>query len=254
VTDGGTEIDLGDTFQEKLNIKSLQPFEGDIIYEGRWGQSIRFGSTVKDSKIVNPWSSTNNNGDPITILKNGQHEDGKDPWIPQVEDINKDKSSIYLTSTQTIPIEASSKSYKSYSLAPTSPDKYSGEQIIINSGRLLFNSTKDSILFSSKKTINLNSEESVNIDTKKFIVDSREVYLGGKDATESIILGDRFLDDFSKLLTQLVSLCGSLPSVGTPTPYIPNIDVAAKSIQLQTTAQFMLNKIESFKSKISKTL
>jgi hypothetical protein len=35
VTDGGSEIDLGDTFQEKLDIKNIQPYEGDIIHEGR---------------------------------------------------------------------------------------------------------------------------------------------------------------------------------------------------------------------------
>lgn len=254
VTDGGTEIDLGDTFREKLNIKSLQPFEGDIIYEGRWGQSIRFGSTVTNGPIANPWSNTGENGDPILILKNGQHEDGNDPWIPQIENINKDQSSIYLTSTQIIPIDVASKSYKSYSSAPISPNEFNKEQIILNSGRLLFNSKNDSILLSSFKTINLNAQESVNVDTKKFIVDASEIYLGGKDATESVILGDKFLNDFSRLLTQLISLCSSLPSVGTPTPYVPNIDVATKSIQLQTTAQSMLNKIESFKSKISKTL
>jgi hypothetical protein len=80
-----------------------------------------------------------NNGDPLTILRNSQYDDGKDAWIPQVEDINKEGSSVYMTSTQAIPIEVSSKSYSSYKTAPTSPDKFAGEQIILNSGRLLFN-------------------------------------------------------------------------------------------------------------------
>ena len=151
VTDGGTEIDLGKTFKEKINIKNIQPFEGDIINEGRWGQSFRFGSTVNNSAISNPWSRTGNNGDPLIILRTGQYSDGKDPWIPQVEDINKDISPIYATSTQNIPIQVSSKNYNSYNNAPTSPDKFAGEQIILNSGRLLFNTKTDSILFSSKK-------------------------------------------------------------------------------------------------------
>jgi hypothetical protein len=123
----------------------------------------------------------------------------------------------------------------------------------LSSGRLLFNSKNDSILLSSYKTINLNSKESVNIDTNNFIVNSPKVLLGDKNATESVILGDSFLNDFTQLLNQLISLCGSLPSVGTPTPYVPNIAVAATSTQLQVTAQSMLNKIESFKSKVSKT-
>ena len=35
----------GTYFREKSNIYPLFPYEGDIIYEGRWGNSIRFGST-----------------------------------------------------------------------------------------------------------------------------------------------------------------------------------------------------------------
>ena len=46
VQDSSTEIDLGNTFHEKLDIRNLLPFEGDTIYEGRWGQSLRFGSIV----------------------------------------------------------------------------------------------------------------------------------------------------------------------------------------------------------------
>ena len=52
------------------------------------------------------------------MLKNGQHEEDTKPWIPQVEDINTDASSIYLTSTQLIPISGSSLNYESY-FAPT---------------------------------------------------------------------------------------------------------------------------------------
>jgi hypothetical protein len=51
VTDGSTEINLGSTFQEKTNIYPLLSYEGDYIMEGRWGNSIRFGSTVKDPSI-----------------------------------------------------------------------------------------------------------------------------------------------------------------------------------------------------------
>ena len=59
VTDGGTEIDLGENFTEKLSIRNLQPFEGDLIYQGRWGQSFRFGSTI-NSTIPDPETYSNN--------------------------------------------------------------------------------------------------------------------------------------------------------------------------------------------------
>jgi hypothetical protein len=254
VTDGGTEIDLGKTFKEKINIKNIQPFEGDIINEGRWGQSFRFGSTVNNSAISNPWSRTGENGSPILILRNGQYSDGKDPWIPQVEDINKDISSIYATSTQNIPIEVSSKNYNSYKSTPTSPDKFAGEQIILNSGRLLFNTKTDSILFSSKKTINLNSVESVNIDSPTFVANSKNIFLGDKNATEPVILGNTFLNDLRQLLNQLITLSTALQSpIGTPGPSAPNLIIAGPAQAMVTNAQNMINRINNYKSKVSKT-
>ncbi len=110
-----TSPKFGNTFVEKSTIKPLLPFEGDIIYEGRWGQSIRMGSTVKDKNI---WSTSGNDGDPITIIRNGQQTfkttDGKKGWIPTTEDINKDESSIYFCSNQLIPINVASKNLRSF--------------------------------------------------------------------------------------------------------------------------------------------
>jgi hypothetical protein len=248
VTDGGSEIDLGDTFVEKLDIKNLQPFEGDIFYEGRWGQSLRFGSTVNNSPISNPWSRTGQNGDPLTILRNSQYDDGKDAWIPQVEDINKEGSSMYMTSTQAIPIEVSSKSYSSYKTAPTSPDKFAGEQIILNSGRLLFNTKSDSILMSSKNSINLNAVNDVNIDAPRTVIQSKTVKLGDRDAFESVILGDKFFTDLNLLLTQMISLGIALPSITPTNPAINTSATAMTQVAIQ-----MLNSLETYKSKTTKT-
>ena len=248
VTDGGSEIDLGDTFVEKLDIKNLQPFEGDIFYEGRWGQSLRFGSTVNNSPISNPWSRTGQNGDPLTILRNSQYDDGKDAWIPQVEDINKEGSSMYMTSTQAIPIEVSSKSYSSYKTAPTSPDKFAGEQIILNSGRLLFNTKSDSILMSSKNSINLNAINDVNIDAPRTVIQSKTVKLGDRDAFESVILGDKFFTDLNLLLTQMISLGIALPSITPTNPAINTSATAMTQVAIQ-----MLNSLETYKSKTTKT-
>lgn len=254
VTDGGTEIDLGEGFQERLSIRNIQPYPGDIIYQGRWGQSFRFGSTSQNAPIPNTWSKSGEDGDPITIIKNGQHEEETDPWIPQVEDINEDKSSIYLTTTQQIPIDVASKNYASYTSSPDATPLFDKEQIILNSGRLLFNSKSDSILMSSFDTINLNSVNSLNIDTPKTIVASKEIYLGDKNATEPVILGDKFLDDLSKLLSTLISLTGALATpIGTPIPFVPNAAIPAPATQTQVRAQTMLNKIQQYKSKVSKT-
>lgn len=254
VTDGSTEIELGKTFKEKLNIKTLQPFEGDIIDEGRWGQSLRYGSTIKNSLTPNPWSRVGSDGDPITILRNSQYNDNKEAWIPQVEDINQEGSSIYLTSTQALPIRVASKSYKSYNNPPTSPNQFAGEQIILNSGRLIFNSKNDSILLSSKKTINLNSIESINLDSPKTHIQSKEVKLGDKNATEPIILGNKFLTDLSSLLTQIIALSTALQSpIGTPVPFVPNAAIPVPAVNVASKASAMLQNVEQYKSKVSKT-
>lgn len=95
---------LGYTFNQK-HVRNLQPFEGDTILQPRFGQSVRFGSTVKDLKKSNTWSNSGENGDPITIIVNQQGKRSSYKFDSLVEDINRDGSSIYLTSTQQINIE-----------------------------------------------------------------------------------------------------------------------------------------------------
>jgi len=254
VTDGGTEINLGEDFNEKLEVRNLQPYSGDLIYQGRWGQTFRFGSTLQDANIPNPWSDAGEDGDPITIIKNGQHEEDTDPWVPQVEDINTDLSSIYLTSTQKIPIELASSNYKSYDSSPEAGPVFVGEQVIINSGRLLFNSKTDNILLSSIDTINLNSVNSVNVDSPKTIIASEEIFLGDKGAKEPVILGDKFLNDFQSLLTSMCSLCNALGTpIGAGPPNVLNAAITAPAIETGVKAQNMLNKVTGYKSKVSKT-
>ena len=249
-----SQIQLGLTFREKTNIRNLQPFEGDILLEGRWGNTMRLGSTVSNSNPPNMWSNSGVNGEPIIILKNGQTNSEGDPWIPQVEDINSDMSSIYLTSNQQIPIKGASIDYNSYTSPPENPDIFTGEQVLINSGRLYFNAKNDSILLSANTSINLNTQDTVNIDSKNsFIVDTREIYLGSKNATEPVILGDKFLADFQKLLTDMIALTTALGTVGTPIPFIPNIAVVQTATKVGYQAQTMLTSLSFYKSKTTKT-
>ena len=252
VKDGSTEIDLGDTFSERLDVRNLQPYEGDIIYEGRWGQSIRFGSTVSGSIVPNPWSNAGANGDPITLLRNGQHEEDKESWIPQVEDINKDASSIYLTSTQLIPISGSSTIYDSYFFPPTKLNEYSGEQIILNSGRLVLNSKSDSIMLSSFNTIGLNSVKSVNVDSPSTVIKSKSIALGDKNASEPMILGNKFLSDFEDLCNALSTMADVLaknPVGGPGNISIPIVPLTPAATKLSTLAANMLSRITEYKSK-----
>ena len=112
------ELNFGEVFIEKEGIKNLIHEEGDLIFEGRFGQSIRFSSTNQKKGIIqNSWSENGNNGDPITIIRNGQKsEKDSSPWTPIYEDINEDHSSIYLTSGQEIPLEVACKNLLSFNI------------------------------------------------------------------------------------------------------------------------------------------
>ena len=224
VTDQSTEIFLGGTFIERGNIHPLLPFEGDRILEGRWGNSIRLGSTVKNTP--NTWSSTGTNGDPITIIRNGQGNQTDEGWVPTIEDINNDEASIYLASTQKIPLEASSTSYNSYSNnPPTTPNQYSGKQVILNSGRLVLNTTEDHLLLSSKQSVNINAITSFNVDTPQSVIQSSKVLLGGVNAVEPVLKGDTTINLLNELVDQLTRLSQALQ-----TSTDPAVNLAAQAL------------------------
>jgi len=243
ITNQPSTINLGQTFIERSNIHPLLPFEGDIIYEGRWGNSVRIGSTVKDT--INNWSITGSNGDPILIIRNGQGTQTEEGWIPTIENINNDDSSIYLTSTQKIPLEASSISYNSYTTQPQSPFEYSGKQIFFNSGRLVLNSTNDHILLSSNKSVGLNAINSINIDTPLTVIQSNKILLGSKDATQSMIKGDLLIIELQSLLSQLTLLTTSLQAV-------PQTSAAA-TLMLSELPKISAN-LEKTKSQVNKLI
>jgi hypothetical protein len=102
---GNDDVDLGKYFEENEDVKNLLAFEGDIIHEGRFGNSIRFTSTIKNTQSNNQWSEAGKNGDPITIVRVSKPIREAPNKKLTMEDINIDDSSIYITSTQKIPIE-----------------------------------------------------------------------------------------------------------------------------------------------------
>jgi hypothetical protein len=116
-------LPLGYTFEENPEIKDLQPFEGDTIIQARFGQSIRFGSTVSVLSNENTWSKNSptlaklnetteiskktKNGDPITIITNRQGDRVvRNKFDSIVEDINKDGSSINIPDLINFPLKS----------------------------------------------------------------------------------------------------------------------------------------------------
>ena len=248
--------DYGSTFVEKSNIHPLVSYAGDIILEGRWGNSIRFGSTVKSDSIAygNDWSSSGEEGDPITIIRNGQPTDASNVgYLPIVENINKDQSSVYLTSNQTIPLNPSVKNNPALSSLPLQPiGIYNGSQIVLNSGRLVFNSKTDGIIISSAKSTSIQSQGPVGLFSSNgdIVLESTQggIKIGSNKASSPLIKGDVFLDDFKLLVEKLQTLSEKL----TGEPQLKISTLAAGSLK-QTTDQILLD-IETYKSNKAKTI
>lgn len=252
ITDESTEINLnspvaepgtnGGTFIEELNVHPLLPFTGDNIYEGRFGNSIRLGSTIKTKNILyqNNWSEFGKNGNPITILRNGQSPDSSDEgWLPVIENINKDLSSIYLTSNQKIPLSSDFRSYPSITgIQPETLGTYKNPQIILNSGRLVFNTNLDSILINSHVHIGISAVEDIGLFSRKGNVNIRgnNVKLGGVNATESLILGNTFMTQFGALLDALNYLAEAIieePNLAVSAPMADNLKLIIEGFKGQ---------------------
>jgi hypothetical protein len=265
VTDGSTDINLNspvnpsqNTFVEKTNIHPLMPFMGDFIIEGRNGQSLRFGSTSKSqSEKKNNWSTSGENGDPITLLRNGQPKDLDDRgWIPVTEDIKKDLSSIYLTSTQKIPFSLSNENFISYTTPPTTPSSFNSPQIILNSDRVIINAKSDSVLISGQKSIGLSSNDSINLESKQIYIDGKDIRLGSKNATQPILLGDDTIDMLKRIITELLNISTALKTsqifpggVAAPDPVVgPVANIAASNLNS------ILQQIDRVKSNFVKTV
>lgn len=257
VEDESTEIELnsnppnGGTFVERTNIHPVLPFVGDNIFEGRFGNSIRLGSTTRSNGLYkNNWSENGEEGNPITILRNGQPADSSDEgWIPIVDNINKDLSSLYLTSNQLIPIKVSSTNYTGLEKAPEYPNSYKGPQAIINSERILLNSTKDSVLISGQKVISLSANEGIGLSTSgSMSIESGELKLGASNAEQPIILGDTFLTELNSVLKGLKTLTDALITE-TTLQITPGV-----ASTLSQTINVYLNKIEDYTSKVVKSI
>lgn len=89
---------------EKANVHTLQPFPGDLIIEGRWGHSIRFGSTQTANSDA-WWGKDSQDGDPILIITNGQKREVPENWSLIIEDIDVDDTAIYMTTSQAIRVK-----------------------------------------------------------------------------------------------------------------------------------------------------
>lgn len=229
-------------YEFPLNEKKrpLYPFHGDTIIQGRHGQSIRLAGAKSFS---NPYINDSNTGKPLTIIANGHSEIS--PNELYIENINEDDSSIYLASDHIIPLEQVRIKYKGIEDRPTLAKNYKGSQILINSGRLIFNAYQDDILMSSNNNLSLTSnylsldaEQSIGLDAKKIYLGERAV----KFELQPALLGNQVELFLDTLLSALGSLADALKGARTvDQKTIPRLNV--NGYTLEATIKGLQNQI-----------
>lgn len=230
-------------FIEQDNIRGLLPQMGDVLMQGRNGQSIRF---------------SNNKGNPLIYIRNGQDKTLQNSFRDITENVKNDLSSIYLTSTQKIEnLTLVNENFVSYSTPPITPSQFIQPQVILNSDRVVIEAETDSVLISANKSIGLLSNESINIESKDInIHTNNKIRLGSKDAGESVLLGDKTYEVLNYILDSLNSICTALePSqiypAGVPIPD-PAVNLTAANLKssIKTIKDKVLVNIKSNKVKV----
>ena len=164
-------------------VREIKSYEGDMTFNGRFGQSIRFGSNIteliekqkQNYPIGGPLDTKGTNSySPNIIMRAGQAIATKnlagepsswdlDVWNkqkPVLEDINEDASSIWITTNQIIGLTKSVKS----TVRGVDPNFFDGKQIILNSDRIVFNSKLNSIHLYSKLDVSIVSKRRIILE------------------------------------------------------------------------------------------
>ena len=230
-------------FPENTKTAFIQHYVGDVILEGRYGQSLRFSSTQKNKGIFKKptiWEQ-GSPGDPITVLRNSRFQGPAHKLY--AEDLEKDDSLIILTSEQKLPLKPASTAKKAADEIGIQ-DKYEKNQILLNSGRLVLNARQEDILAYAKKGVHIAADK-VAIDAQsKFTVDSPSIHLGAQ-ALEPLIFGQKWATWMNNLINAL-GACIVATGVGPSGPLTgsPNWALVA---QLQGQINTLLSQISKTK-------
>jgi len=183
---------------EEKDIPPLQPYDGDMLTQDRYGSAMRMSSTVSGGPYdqpTQPWSGTP--GEPIMVLTSGLNVAKGGLYV--IEDPEQDKSSIFIASNHKININSSQPKFGPPASSILASTLFEGSQVVMSADRLLLNSKVDSILLSGATT--------VAISTPSWAVDM-----------------DEFFTLFDDLLTMLQMILAGAKPFPTPMggPTLPN--------------------------------
>ena len=198
----------GDTFERK-DIRRVEVNEGEIVYEGRFGNSIKLGC-----------DHTNNS--PIIKIRAGQqtlNAETKDvSGKPVKESIDNDASSIYLISDGLV-----GETFEE--------EQITGKKILIKS---------DGIFISGRDNIRLKALNSISLNSEKINLNSDDVNLGN-EADEPVVKGNELVTVLEDLINAIGTLTYVPASFGVPAPQT--------NLAAFTNVRLKLNEILSTKVK-----
>lgn len=221
----------GDYYNPQDKLHNLKLYEGDTIIESRFGQSIRFSGFNNTNKVFSPTTIIRNGESPINRLTSasGSIE----------EDINRDGSTIAMTSDQyQLPFQPGTVDDKGTSDFETKPDSFEnfpskliGDNILINSGRIILSAKNAEMIFFSKKNYGFISDGGMSIDNKlgidisvgdniNIITNDKDIvmytgngsiFLGSTDL-EPLVKGQQLVDILAELIDTITTQTFLTPS------------------------------------------
>ena len=151
---------------------------------------------------------------------------------------------------------------------PQAPGSYQGNQVLINSDRLIFNAKKDSILLFSDKAIGFSTNGSFHFDTSsdenesKFVVNSPNIYLGlefnNTLPEQPAVLGDDLISSLTDILEAISKvyqdIVFNISYVSTKPPSLTGMNPDNFNIMQSRMRELQRIKddFESFKSQTTK--
>ena len=149
---------FGDYFGIEEGIHKLKLYEGDTLFQGRFGQSIRLSA----------YNNTDNEFSPSLILRNGESPENrqKEDGVLVEEDINGDGNIIFLGGGNalleyTLPVENKKESFFDY------PNELRGNQILLNSDRIILSAKTSQMILASKGDIGMITDGQFSLDSNR---------------------------------------------------------------------------------------
>ena len=232
------------------NKKAIRDIHGDMMFEGRHGNSIRIGSRHKDPYIFisngrNPGNFVEslNDGSIFTMIEKGAlNKHFSDDAV-----VDESSGEPAIVDKNFILPSDSKEGVKRFIGDEKYNYNYENSQMFLSSHKITLNSISDSIFLSSINNVVIGASENIEfISDKSTIIESSNIYLGKQakqkidegEKAEPIVLGNKlneFLLELLEVLQEANGLCQGAP--------IPLIDPSNKP--LSTKFSGLIRKLKN---------